>query len=102
MGRGEPAYDLQELQRLVGQGEISSSITKAAELGAAELGCGLGDIVEAVLELTTQHFYKAMESERMPGLWQDVYHLRFRGTWLYIKLQLSLEGRAFVVQFKKR
>jgi hypothetical protein len=102
MGRGGPTYDLRELQRLIGQGEISSSITKVSELGAAELNCSRGDIVEAVLELTSRHFYKSMESERVPGLWQDVYCMAFRGTWLYIKLQLGLDGRAVVVQFKKR
>jgi motility quorum-sensing regulator/GCU-specific mRNA interferase toxin len=102
MGREEPTYDLLELQRLIGQGPISSSITNAAEEGASELGWSRSDIVEAVLELTSQHFYKSMESERLPGLWQDVYHLRYRGIWLYIKLQLALTGRAFVVQFKKR
>jgi motility quorum-sensing regulator/GCU-specific mRNA interferase toxin len=102
MGRGEPTYDLQELQRLIGQGEISSSITKVAEEGAAEFRWSRDDIVEAVLELEIQHFYKSMESEKIPGLWQDVYHLEFRGVGLYIKLQMGTSGRAFVVQFKKR
>lgn len=102
MGRGQPTYDLHELQRLIGQGPISSSITKAAEQGARDLGWDKDDIVDAVLELTTQHFYKSMESERMPGLWQDVYHLEFRSKRLYIKLQLGFDGRAGVVQFKER
>jgi motility quorum-sensing regulator/GCU-specific mRNA interferase toxin len=102
MGRGRPTYDLEELQRLIGQGPLSSSITRVAQEGAAELNCSEDDIVEAVLQLTTQHFYKSMESERIPGLWQDVYHLEFRGIWLYIKLQIGTHGRAFVVQFKQR
>ena len=102
MGRREPTYDLQELQRLIGQGPISSSITNVADVGASELGWSRSDILEAVLELTSQDFYKSMESERLPGLWQDVDHLEFRGVWLYIKLQLALSGRAFVVQFKRR
>lgn len=101
MGRGQPAYDLQELQRLIGQGPISSSITGVAQERAAEFNCNEDDIVEAVLQLTPQHFYKSMESEKMPGLWQDVYHLEFRGIWLYIKLQIGIHGRAFVVQFKQ-
>jgi hypothetical protein len=102
MERGQPTYDLHELQRLIGQGPISSAITKVAEQGARDFGWGREDIVEAVLELTTQHFYKSMESERMPGLWQDVYHLEFRSRWVYIKLQLGFDGRAGVVQFKER
>jgi hypothetical protein len=43
-----------------------------------------------------------MESVERPGLWQDVYHLEYQGTWLYIKLQALRDGRAVVVQFKKR
>ncbi|HEX5869823.1 MAG TPA: type II toxin-antitoxin system MqsR family toxin [Longimicrobium sp.] len=102
MGRGEPTYDLQQLQQLIGQGLASSSITKAAEAGAAECEWQRDDIVEAVLQLTEKHFYKSMESEKIRGLWQDVYHLQFRGEMLYIKLQLGADGRAFVVQFKRK
>lgn len=102
MERGDPTYDLRELQRLIGQGRISSSVTEAAQEGAALLGLGEDDIVEAVLALTPDHFYKSMEAERFPGLWQDVYHLEFRGVSLYIKLQCSPRGLAVVVQCKRR
>lgn len=61
-----------------------------------------GDIVDAVLVLAPVHFYKSMESERCPGLWQDVYHLPYRGRWIYLKLQILPDGRAAVVQFKRR
>jgi hypothetical protein len=99
---GKPTYDLQLLQQLVGQGELSCTMTRAAKAGAALLGLNEEEIVEAVLLLTTGHFYKSMESEKLSGLWQDVYHLRFRGEWLYIKLQLGSNGHAVVVQFKVR
>lgn len=102
MGRGKPAYDLHELQRLIGQGPISSSITRTAKRGAAALGLGDEDIVDAVLELTSMHFYKSMEAEQQPGLWQDVYHLDYLGVQLYIKLQISADGRGVVVQYKAR
>jgi motility quorum-sensing regulator / GCU-specific mRNA interferase toxin len=60
------------------------------------------DIIAAVLELRPGDLHKSMESLRCPGLWQDVYHLEFRGVKLYIKLQLSPDGRATVIQFKQR
>ena len=97
-----PTYDLQEVQRLVGQGRVSSWITKAAERGAAELCLDPGQIVEAVLLLKTEHFYKSMQADAAPGLWQDVYHLRHRGKELYIKLQIDTTGAAVVIQFKER
>lgn len=102
MGKGKPTYDLHEIQRLIGQGPISSWITPTAREGAARLGLDQGAIVDVVLALTEQHFYKSMEAEKVPGLWQDVYHLEYRGGWLYIKLQLSQDGQAVVVQCKRK
>lgn len=102
MGRGQPTYDLQELQRLIGQGPLSSRFTGTAKRGADLLGLGDDDIVDAVLGLTSADFYKSMESEQLPGLWQDVYHAEYRGLRLYIKLQMGVDGRAIVVQFKAR
>jgi hypothetical protein len=102
MGRGVPTYDLHHVQQLIGQGAISSVITTAARDGASAC-CMTGDeLVDAVLTLQASDFYKSMEAVERPGLWQDVYHLEYRGTWLYIKLQLLRDGRAVVVQFKKR
>ncbi len=100
--RGKPTYDLQLLQQLVGQGELSRTITKAATQGAVLLGFDRDAIIEAILLLKPENFYKTMESELLPGLWQDVYHLEFREEQLYIKLQLGDGGRAFVIQFKQR
>ncbi|HEU0300660.1 MAG TPA: type II toxin-antitoxin system MqsR family toxin [Longimicrobium sp.] len=102
MGRGTPTYDLHELQRLIGQGPISATITSVATDGATALKLDIADIVDAVLALDSRHFYKSMESEYRPGLWQDVYHLEYRGTWMYIKLQLGVDGRAVVIQFKAK
>jgi motility quorum-sensing regulator/GCU-specific mRNA interferase toxin len=97
-----PIYDLEEVQRLVGQGVISSRITMAATLGAAELGMREADIVAAVLALTPACFYKSMEAEKETGLWQDVYHLQREGAELYIKLQINAAGLAVVIQCKAR
>lgn len=99
---GKPTYDLQQLQQLIGQGVILCTVTQAAKAGAALLGLADEDIVESVLALTDQHFYKSMESEKVPGLWQDVYHLEFCGLRLYIKLQMGTNGRAVVIQYKAR
>ena len=99
---GKPTYDLRHLQKLVGQGDLSRFVTVAARRGAGEAGFGEADIISAVLELGSSDFYKTMEAEQYPGRWQDVYRLEFRGVALYIKLQLSADGRAVVIQFKPR
>jgi len=98
-----PTYDLELVQQLVGQGPLSRLITSAARRGARECGfTATGIIVDAVLALSPANFYKTMEAERCPGLWQDVYHSAFHGVELYIKLQISTEGIGVVVQFKER
>jgi hypothetical protein len=102
MGRGEPTYDLELLQQLIGQGPVSSAITGAAKAGAGFFAFGNEEIVEAVLQLLPANFYKSMESESCRGLWQDVYHLVYRSVLLYIKLQMGADGRAVVVQFKQK
>lgn len=99
---GKPTYDLQHLQQLVGQGPLTRVITAAAVDGASQLELIHEHIVEAVLLLMPQHFYKTMESEQVPGLWQDVYHIEYRDWPLYIKLQIGFDGRAHVVQFKRK
>jgi hypothetical protein len=88
--------------RLVGQGALSCVITNVALDGAAEAGLDRLDIIEAVLLLDRRHFYKSMPSDRFPELWQDVYHLPFRGCDLYIKLQIDAAGFAVVIQCKRK
>ncbi|HEX9939433.1 MAG TPA: type II toxin-antitoxin system MqsR family toxin [Longimicrobium sp.] len=97
-----PAYDLEEVQRLVGQGPISSRITMAAIQGAADVGMRESDIVAAVLALDSRCFYKSMEAEKQPGMWQDVYHLAWGEVDLYLKLQIDHAGLAVVVQCKEK
>ena len=97
-----PTYDLQQVQWLVGQGELTRVISHAALCGADALGFDREEIVEAVLSLSAGDFYKSMESERFPGLWQDVYHLWFNEAMLYVKLQIDEKGRAVVIQFKRK
>jgi motility quorum-sensing regulator/GCU-specific mRNA interferase toxin len=99
---GKPTYDLQHLQQLVGQGELSRMVTGAARAGGIAFGVDVTEIIAAVLELRDSNFYKTMEASQCPGLWQDVYHLTYRGIMWYIKLQLSPDGRAVIVQFKQR
>jgi len=97
-----PTYDLHEVQQLVGQGELSCVVTNAALDGAAALGLDRTELIEAVLALDEGNFYKSMPSERFPDLWQDVYHLRFVGIELYIKLQIDSAGFAVVIQCKRK
>lgn len=102
MRRERPTYDLGHIQALVARGAPWRVTTLEAHANAALLGFDDGDIVDTVLELRPRDFYKSMESERHPGLWQDVYRASRRGIRLYVKLQLGFDGCAVVIQFKRR
>lgn len=100
--RRTPTYDLEEVQRLVGQGPISCKVSQAALYGGRAVGFNYGRIIEAVLSLQPTDFYKTMPSEQAPGLWQDVYHLSYGEASLYVKLQINQNGEAIVIQFKEK
>lgn len=95
-----PSYELERVQDLIRADEYR--ISAVALDGAGRLGWGVEEICECVLALATSDFYKTMESERKPGLWQDVYRPTFRGLGLYVKLQLTWVGDAVVISFKRR
>lgn len=102
MRRDEPTYDLRHIQALAERGPPWVRITLAAHGNGALLRFDDEDIVRTVSALQRSDFYKSMEAERRPGLWQDVYHASRRGIRLYIKLQVGFDGCAVVVQFKER
>jgi hypothetical protein len=96
--RGRPTYDLGEIQAKVRAGLYW--ITSAARRGGAALGFAEDDIVACVVSLGMADFYKTMEADAAPGLWQDVYRPVYDGVALYVKLQIERDGDAIVISFK--
>lgn len=93
-------YDLYKIQELLRTPE-NRIITRKCFQNAVSLGYSSEEeIVARVLQLRPSDIYKTMEAESKPGLWQDVYHLNEGSTILYIKLQLSFDGKGVVIQFK--
>ena len=80
-------------------------VTKKASRGAYDVGFGPDDIADVIRhELKPSCFYKTMVAEKIPGLWQDVYKVRYRGVPLYIKLQIASIGskrHAVLISFKE-
>lgn len=96
--RSDPTYDLGEIQGKVRAGLYW--ITLAARRGGANVGFSEDDIVASVLSLSAADFYKTMEADAAPGLWQDVYRPVYEKIALYVKLQIELDGDAIVISFK--
>lgn len=76
-------------------------ITVSARKGASDLYLDESDIVDCVLRLEEGHFYKSMKAASAKGLFQDVYRVQYQSRPLYVKLQISRQGRAVVVSFKR-
>lgn len=76
-------------------------ILRGARDGAAELHLDEADVCACVLGLDGGDFYKTMESDKRPGLWQDVYRPRYAGYALYVKVQLDARSGAVVISFKR-
>lgn len=94
-------YDLELIKLLVRQRRYV--ITKVAAWAAFALGFDEDDIVECVLALAPDMLHKTMESEKRPGMWQDVYHAELQGKTIYLKLQVEQnDGTAIVIQFKEK
>ena len=94
----QATYNLETIKALIQKGEFF--ITVSAQQGARQLGFDHGEIVECVLVLGFSDFYKTMPSEKIPGLFQDVYRPEFKGKSLYVKLQVT--SKAVVISFKEK
>lgn len=95
----KPSYDLGLIKGLMKDGDWI--LTVSAMDTALERGFDEEDVYDCIVNhLDETHFYKTMESEKKPGLKQDVYYITYRKEALYVKLQVNV--RAVVVSFKKK
>jgi motility quorum-sensing regulator / GCU-specific mRNA interferase toxin len=98
---GIPHYPMEAVRQLAAA-STSRSVTLTATKGATSLGLETEDVWKVVQSLTLHDFYKAMESEKVPGLWQDVYKVRYGDQRLYVKVQLLRnDSIVHVVSFKE-
>lgn len=97
---GKATYDLPELQELIKDPETRVITKSSREDALNELAYYEEDIINCVLRLNKSDIYKTMEAEKVPGLWQDVYHKKIEGKLLYIKLQKNSSKKGVVISFK--
>jgi len=97
----ESSYDLEELKKLL-QDENTRYITPESIREANKLGFSETEIIEIILSLKRDDFYKTMPAKKFQKMWQDVYKPRIKGQILYIKLQKSFNGKGVVISFKEK
>jgi hypothetical protein len=94
----KPTYPLELVKGLIRDGSWYIAVT--AQATALELGFDDEDVKDCILNhLADTHFYKTMESEKKPGLMQDVYRITYQEQRIYIKLQVN--PSAVVISFKE-
>jgi motility quorum-sensing regulator / GCU-specific mRNA interferase toxin len=82
--------------------DVSSlRITLTAVKCAHQLGITLEQVVQIVQGIMREHFYKSMTSEADHTIWQDVYHVPYAATVLYVKFTTDSEGY-LVISFKEK
>lgn len=79
----------------------SLRITGTARSSAFALGLLLADVVRIIQSMTREQFYKSMTSLADHSVWQDVYHVPFEHTVLYVKFTTDVQGR-LVISFKEK
>lgn len=97
----EASYDLKEWKQIAQSGRHNRYVTKAALADAQAFQFDEEDILECCFQLDESHFFKTMEAEKVPGLWQDVYKIEYEGMRLYVKIQVNTLGQAVVISFKE-
>jgi motility quorum-sensing regulator / GCU-specific mRNA interferase toxin len=97
----KPHYPLAHLQTLV-QNPATRQLTAISRRGAAAFNWGVDEIVQCIIGLKRQDFFKSMTTYEDSKIWQDVYLPIFHNVELYVKLQVSPDGQGVVISFKKR
>lgn len=97
MEKGTPHCKLSVVKDLIGQGRIR--ITASAIDGADDLGIDPTGIVDVVLALTMEDFYKSMTTHADHRVWQDVYRPKTHVCDVYLKL--TVIDDVLIVSFKE-
>jgi motility quorum-sensing regulator/GCU-specific mRNA interferase toxin len=96
----KPHYDLASIKATFATVD-ALRMTRTAHDCALALGLLLPDMVDLIQEMTRGQFYKSMTSNANAALWQDVYHVPWCDTVLYVKFTTDAEGY-LVISLKEK
>jgi hypothetical protein len=90
---------LDRIRTLAASGKVSFTLKGLRELAALELGLDEGDACELLAALRADDFRSRLASDAT-GEWLYVFHPRFAGTLLYVKVILRAE--CIVISFHEQ
>lgn len=85
------------VKALIEDGRVRT--TYSAEMGAAQMGLGVPDMLAVVVALTPADFYKSMTTHVDHTVWQDVYRPSTQAGDVYLKL--TVIDDVLIVSFKE-
>lgn len=91
-----PTYDLESFKR------SDFAIRQSALRGAAALGLDDAGIRKVVSTMERKHFYKSMTSIANHKIWQDVYHVPYGDSILYVKFTKDAIAEFALLSFKEK
>lgn len=91
----KPTFSLESFQ------SQDYEITNTALCGAEALEMDGDDIASLVLTVRPEHFYKSM-STKLKNIWQDVYHVPYKGKVIYLKISTGVTHPYCIVQLKEK
>lgn len=97
MEKGTPHCKLPVVKALIETGQVRA--TFSALSGGAALGLDFGGMIDVIMALTSQDFYKSMTTHADHRIWQDVYRPRTAVGEVYLKLTV-IDG-VLIVSFKE-
>ena len=91
-------YSLKTIKELIAKKKYV--VTLSARQSYIALGLEDDEVLAVIDDLKSIDLYKSMTSYNNHLLWHDVYHGRYKGIELYIKLQVKED--AIIISFKER
>jgi motility quorum-sensing regulator / GCU-specific mRNA interferase toxin len=97
MEKKSPHYNLSTVKELIDTGNVRSTVSALS--GGAALGFDFAQMLEVVLALTADDFYKSMTTYADHKIWQDVYRPNTSAGDVYLKLTVIED--LLIVSFKE-
>jgi len=97
--KSTPHYKLNLIHSLINGDKYI--ITDISLEGSNKLGLSETEMLDTVLNLKHSDFYKSMTHYLNHKIWQDVYKPLCNTRRLYIKLQISPDNKAVIIDFKE-
>ena len=97
MEKKSPHYNLTIVIEMIDAGKVRS--TGSALSGGAALGLDFAGMIEVMLTLTANDFYKSMTTYADNKIWQDVYRPNTSAGDVYLKLTVIED--VLIVSFKE-